>query len=226
MLVGNWMSKEPVSVTADMSMMKAGKLMIERKVRRLPVVDDKGKVVGIVTDRDLKEASPSKATTLDIHELYYLLSEIKVKDLMTTTLYTVSPGDTVENAAVIMMDKRIGGLPVVDENGILVGMITESDIYRLLIAITGVLEGGFQVALELSTEPGSLQKVLDVLGEHGARIVSLTTYTPEGQDGKRKVFIRVKNMEKAAKNTLVDDLKARYTLLFVTRDDVPTLRPL
>ncbi len=226
MLVGNWMSKEPVSVTADMSMMKASKLMIERKVRRLPVVDDAGKVLGIVTDRDLKEASPSKATTLDIHELYYLLSEIKVKDLMTTTLYTVMPGDTVENAAVIMMDKRIGGLPVVDEAGVLQGMITESDIYRILIAITGVLEGGFQVALELSTEPGTLQKVLDVLGERGARIVSVLTYTPEGQQNIRRVFIRVQNMDKADKNALVEDLRKQYALLFVTRDDVPTLRPM
>lgn len=226
MLVGNWMSKEPVSVTADMSMMKASKLMIERKVRRLPVVDDAGKVIGIVTDRDLKEASPSKATTLDIHELYYLLSEIKVKDLMTTTLYTVSPADTVENAAVIMMEKRIGGLPVVDESAKLVGMITESDIYRVLITITGVLEGGFQVGLELPTLPGTLQAALDVLGERGARIVSVMTYMPEGQDAKRKVFIRVQNMDKADKNALIDELKERYTVLFVTRDDVPTLRPL
>ena len=106
MLVKDWMTKDPVTITDETSMMKAIHLMKERRFRRLPVIRE-GKLVGMVTDRDLKEASPSKATTLDVHELYYLLAELHIKEIMTQNPLAVSPDDTVEHAAQLMLEHTI-----------------------------------------------------------------------------------------------------------------------
>jgi len=104
MLVKEWMSKKLITVSENTSMMRALRAMKDHKIRRLPVVNNV-KLVGIITDRDLKEASPSKASTLDVHELYYLLSEIKIKDLMVKNPITVGPDESVEKAAAIMLDR-------------------------------------------------------------------------------------------------------------------------
>jgi len=219
MLVGNWMSKDPVTVTPDTSMMRASKALKDKHIRSLCVADEKGMLLGIVTDRDIKEASPSKATTLDVHELYYLLSEIKVKDIMSTKLITISPDESVEKAAILMMDHKIGGLPVVDKAGKLVGVITQTDVFNVLISITGVLHGGLQVAIDLPDEPGTLGGVVAVLNAHQARIMSvLTAYEPEGV-ASRKVFIRIQDMDRSLETKLMDDLRSKYTILFVLRDE-------
>src|SRR4030066_1475213 len=110
MLVKDWMTKDPVPITDEPSMMKAIHLMKERRFRRLPVLHQ-GKLVGMVTDRDLKEASPSKATTLDVHELYYLLAEPQIQEIMSHNPVSVSQDDTVERAAQIMLEHTISGLP-------------------------------------------------------------------------------------------------------------------
>ena len=115
MLIKDWMAKNPVTITEDTSMIKAIHIMKERRFRRLPVVAQ-GKLVGMVTDRDLKEASPSKATTLDVHELYYLLAELQVQEIMSRNPVSVSQDDTVERAAQIMLEHTISGLPVVDDD--------------------------------------------------------------------------------------------------------------
>jgi len=225
MLIGNWMTKTPISVNPETSMMRAAKTIKDKAVHMLPVVDAENKVVGVVTDRDLKEASPSKATTLDVHELYYLLSEIKVKDIMTSKVYSLTPADTVERAAVLMRDKRIGGLPIVDAENRLVGVITESDVLDVLIQITGVLHGGFQIGFSLSNEPGSLLTLIEDLAKPGCRIMSILTAYESNDDTMRHVFIRIKDMEKSVQKKVLEELGAKYTILFVTRDDVPAMRP-
>jgi acetoin utilization protein AcuB len=225
MLIGNWMTKDPISVTSETSMMRAAKTIKDKAVHMLPVVDAAGKVVGVVTDRDLKEASPSKATTLDVHELYYLLSEIKVKDIMTSKVYTLTPEDTVERAAVLMRDKRIGGLPIVDADNRLVGVITESDVLDVLISITGVLHGGLQIGFALSNVQGSLLVLIEDLARMGCRIMSVLTAFESVEASKRHVFIRVMDMDKSVQNKLLEDLGAKYEVLFTTRDDVPPVRP-
>jgi len=215
MLVGVWMTKDVITVTPDVSMMKASKIMKDKKIRRIPVIDDKGKIMGIVTDRDIKEASPSKATTLDVHELYYLLSEIKVKDIMTPKPHTVRADSTVEIAAVTMLDNRVGGLPVVDDKDKVVGIITESDVFKVLIDITGVHQGGLQLAFRLSNEPGSLKAVLQDLRNKNARIISvLSSYQADSRD----VYIRIHDMEKSALNELIDELKSKHKMLYYARD--------
>ncbi len=156
MLVKDWMSKDPVTINDDTSMMKAIHLMKQNRFRRLPVLHE-GRLAGIVSDRDLKEASPSKATTLDVHELYYLLAELHVKDIMTRDPVTVAPEDTVEHAAQLMLENTISGLPVVDDQGKVVGILTQSDVFRAFMHITGILQGGVQFALRLEDQPGADQ---------------------------------------------------------------------
>lgn len=220
MLVGNWMSKELVTVTPDTSMMRASKVMKDKNVRGLSVVDKDGYLLGIVTDRDIKEASPSKATTLDVHELYYLLSEIKVQDIMSSNLITIKAQDSVEKAAVLMLDNKIGGLPVVDDAGKLVGVITQSDVFKVLISITGVLHGGFQFSIELPDEQGTLGTLVALLNKHNARIMSiLTAYEPEGAP-TRQVFIRVQDMDKALQTAMMDELNSKYKVLFTLREEI------
>lgn len=220
MLVKNWMSKDVITLTHDRSMMKAAKLLKDNDISRLPIVDEDGVLVGIVSDRDIKEASPSKATTLDMHELYYLLSEIKIKDIMSRKVITVSIEDTVEKAAVVMEESKIGGIPVVDADNKPVGIITNTDVFKVLISITGVLDGGVQVGLALSNEPGSLNGVLDYLKENGGRVMSiLTSYEPE-QENMRHVFIRIRDTDKATLNKIKEGLAENFNLLFWVRDSV------
>ena len=140
MLVRNWMTPDVLTVSPDTSLLKIGKMMRDNNVRRLPVVDAKGQVVGIISDRDVRDASPSKATTLDMYEMHYLLAEIKARDIMTPRPLTVKPTDTVEIAAMIMLDKKVGGLPVVEPDGKLCGIIAEQDVFKALVKAASRLD--------------------------------------------------------------------------------------
>jgi acetoin utilization protein AcuB len=219
MLVKDWMTKDPVTITDETSMMKAIHLMKERRFRRLPVLHE-GKLVGMVTDRDLKEASPSKATTLDVHELYYLLAELQIKEIMTKNPLSLSPEDTVEHAAQLMLEKTISGLPVVDNNGKLVGIITQSDVFKAFIHITGISQGGVQFAVRLEDKPGLIKEVVDLLRNKGARFVSLLTSYATTKEGFRDVFIRVKNLTPDAAQAAKKELEGRYEVLYMIQEEV------
>uniref|UniRef100_B8DRE8 CBS domain containing membrane protein n=1 Tax=Nitratidesulfovibrio vulgaris (strain DSM 19637 / Miyazaki F) TaxID=883 RepID=B8DRE8_NITV9 len=220
MLIREWMTKDVITVTPDTSMMKASKILKENRIRRLPVVDAEGRLIGIVSDRDIKEASPSKATTLDMHELYYLLSEIKVKDIMTRDPFTVRADDTVETVALNMIEKRIGGLPVIDDAGKLVGIISDSDVFKVLITITGVRHGGVQFAFELENTPGTLKPIVDTLREHNARIISILTSMDDSNGPTRRVYIRILPMDRAEENRIIEAVKSRFSLMYWARDNV------
>lgn len=129
--VRDWMTTTPVTITPQTSLSEAHRLMKQKKVRRLPVLEG-GKLVGIVALSDVLEAEPSGATTLSIYELNYLLAELKVDKIMKQNVITVLPTATIRDAASIMLEHKIGGLPVV-QNGELVGIITESDIFRMIV---------------------------------------------------------------------------------------------
>ena len=218
MLIKDWMTKDPITITEDTSMIKAIHLMKERRFRRLPVVTS-GRLVGMVTDRDLKEAAPSKATTLDVHELYYLLAELQVKEIMSHNPLSVSQDDTVEHAAQIMLDHTISGLPVVDANGKVVGIITQSDVFRAFMHITGVLQGGVQFALRLEDRPGLIKEVVDLLRARGARFVSLMSSYATAKEGFRDVYIRVKNLTPEAVAAAQEELASRYEVLYVIPEE-------
>lgn len=220
MLIREWMTTSVISAKEDASMLKVSKLMKEHGIKRVPVVDDEMKLIGIVSDRDIKEASPSKATTLDIHELSYLLSELKIKDIMTKEPVSVSPMDTIEQVALIMLEKKLTGLPVVDWEKKLVGMITEADIFKIFTEISGVRRGGIQFALELSEEPGSLPPILDLIRENGGLLVSVLTGGYKQNDTMRDVFIRIQPMSEDAENNLIEKMKAACKVVYWVKDKV------
>jgi acetoin utilization protein AcuB len=219
MLVKDWMTVDPITVGPDTSVMKASQLMKENNVRRLPVLDPSGKLVGIVSDRDLKEASPSKATTLDVHELYYLLSELKVKDIMSKKVRTIKPLDTVEKAAVIMLEGKVTGLPVV-EDGKVVGILSEGDVFRVLTSITGIYRGGTVFSFVLEDRPGSIKEVADVIRKHGGRMVSILSSYDMCEEGTRKVAIRIADMAQDKVAGLQKELEGEFTLDHVAHDEL------
>ncbi|MFA5552110.1 MAG: CBS domain-containing protein [Trueperaceae bacterium] len=185
MLVREWMTPDPQTVTASTPVMEAMQRLREGGFRRLPVAQN-GKLIGIVTDRDLKEATPSKATTLSIYELNYLLSKLVVKDVMRSPVITVRADDPIEQAALLMEEHRISGLPVL-ENGNLVGILTITDLMRALVSFLALREGGKRVTVDLPDEPGVLARVANQ-GAPSNIVAAVTTGIQAGH--KRRVVLR------------------------------------
>lgn len=218
MLAGDWMSKNVVTLTEDTSMIKAARVMKEHQVRRLPVVDKEGRLSGIVSERDIKSASPSQATSLDVYELTHLLSEIKVKDIMTAKPLRIRPTDTVERAAQILRDNKVGGLPVVDAKEQVVGIITDTDIFRLYAMLSGVDLGGVQMGLRLSAQEGTLKEVMDELRARHVRVISLLSRQDADESGMRNVYIRIHDLPLETARQLREYLEGRQQLLYWTKD--------
>lgn len=131
-LVKDWMTRNVVTITSETSLPEAHRLMSDHQIRRLPVLD-KGRLVGIVTRGDVREAEPSDASTLSIWEMNYLLAKLKVKKIMTHEPITIQADNTIGEAAQLMLENKISGLPVVDDTGHIIGIITESDIFREVV---------------------------------------------------------------------------------------------
>jgi CBS domain-containing protein len=187
MLVKRWMSKEVITIDANDSMSDAMDLLKEHDIKMLPVME-KSKLVGIVTDRDLKRASASDATSLNIHELLYLISKIKIKDIMTKNPITVPEDYTVEETAEILLKHKISGVPVVDHYGDMVGIITKNDLFRIIISLTGVERhsiwpGGRRSARLHQRDSGHDSTIRRPYGEHpdflryGSRRISPDVYS-------------------------------------------------
>ncbi len=218
MLVRDWMSTEVTTITDEASVMKAGKIMREKKIRRLPVVDKDMRLIGIVTEWDIKTASPSAATTLDMYEITHLLTEIKVREVMTKKPVHLHPEDSVEKAALIMRNRKIGGLPVVDDTGKVLGMLTDTDVFHFLISITGIDLGGVQMGFKLPVAEGSLKPILDDLRAKGGRIVSILSSYERSTAGERSVYIRIHSLGAEEEEALHKTLDAKYGLIFWTKD--------
>lgn len=216
MLVRNWMTSNVITVSPETSLLKLGKLMHDHNVRRIPVVDADGRLKGIVSDRDVRDASPSKATTLDMYEMHYLLAEIRASTIMTPNPYTVKPEDTVEMAAMLMLDHKIGGLPVV-EDGKLIGIISELDVFKALVNITGVREESFQIGFAIANRHGAMKPIFDLVRKRGARILSVLSNNND--EGERHIFLRLRRLEtEAQEDALIDEIKEHCNILYVARD--------
>jgi acetoin utilization protein AcuB len=213
MLVKYWMSPTPFTVDADDSMQDAATLMKKYNIRMLPVLKD-GRLTGVVSDRDLKRASASDATSLEIHELLYLLSKIKIKNIMTRNPITVPPDFTVEETAELLLRNKISGVPVV-ENGHVVGVITQSDVFRVLIALTGIGNRGIQFAFQLEDRPGSIKEVADIIRGFGGRMVSILTTYENVETGFRKVYIRMQGIDRSKLEPLKRSLREKVDLLYM-----------
>ncbi len=190
MLIKDWMATTILTVDANTSVMRAGRTMKDNAIRRLPVVSQ-GKLAGIITDRDLKEASPSSKTEMDMHEMYYLLSEMKVQDVMTDDPICLNQNDTLEKAAVVMLSEKISGLLIVDTEDNLVGLLSESDVLRGFIHATGIQDGAFQIVMDMSDAGGSVSRLIDVLRQNRARVLSILTSFDDAPAGSKRVSVRI-----------------------------------
>jgi len=194
MLVGKRMTKDPITVTKDMPVDKALQLMREEKVRRFPVLDKHGNLIGMVAEKDLLYASPSPATTLSIYEIAYLLSKITVGDVMAADVVTIGEDVPLEEAAAIMADNQIGALPVV-RDGKLVGIITETDMFKVFLEVFGARDGGVRLTLLVPDRSGVLAQIAGKIAELGANITALGSSA--GEDASTKeITIRVAAVEK------------------------------
>jgi acetoin utilization protein AcuB len=188
MLVHERMSRNPYTITAETPVEEALKRMREFHVRRFPVVNSAGKLAGIVAERDLLYASPSPATSLSIYELHYLLSKLTVGEVMTKDVVTVAEDTPVEDAARIMTDRKIGSLPVV-RDGQLVGIITETDLFKLFLELLGARERGVRVTVLVPNIPGEIAKVTRAVADCGGNIIAMAEFT--GTDpSNRRVLVK------------------------------------
>ncbi len=196
------MTKNPVTVDSETLVMDAQKIMKENNVRRLPVVD-KGKLLGIVTKHDILEASPSPATSLSVHELNYLLSKMKVKEIMKKNPVTLTPDTPFEEALKIGQEKKIGSFPVV-ENGKLVGIATESDIVRFLTRALGVREEGSRITIEgLGGKLSDLEKIISIVNQHNTIVLSMISL-PKTEKKEWMIVLRLKT---SSPDPIVKDFK-------------------
>jgi acetoin utilization protein AcuB len=224
MLVESRMTPNPIIVHPDTPFEDALLTLREKKIRRLPVIDKQGNLVGIVVEKDLLYASPSPATSLSVFEVHYLLSKLQVKDVMTKRVITVGEDCPLEEAARIMIDNKIGSLPVVQDRKV-VGIITETDIFKIMAEALGGREKGVRIALRVSNEKGVLAKLAGNIAEVGGNIVSLAVFlssdethreiTFKAQDASRDALVKAAERS-GAQVVDVREISAAYEPKLVT----------
>jgi len=205
--------RNPVTISSEASFYEARNLIHEKGVRHLPVVDKNNMLVGIVTDRDIREAAPSDATLLSVQELNYLLGKLKVSSFMTPKdkLVTITPDTLIEESVQLMHDNKIGCLPVL-EQGKLYGIFTETDALDHLVDIFGFKQTGTRLTLALEDKPGTMLGILEVFKKHNINIISIVT--PSFMvEGKRIAAIRIKTED--YKDVVKDLEKAGYDVLSI-----------
>ncbi len=201
MFVKDFMTPDPVTITPDTSHSEAVRIMREHGFRRLPVVDKHGNLVGIVVEKDLLSTQPSPATSLSIWEIHNLLSKLKVKDIMSRPVYTVPEDCPIEDAARIMVEHKIGCLPVMRE-GRLVGIITETDIFKAFTRVLAGGEPGIRFTVRLQRHRGVLAELARAVADVGGRIVSLATLNEPDGVHKRVAFKVINTTAEALREAL------------------------
>jgi acetoin utilization protein AcuB len=204
MFVRDRMSSPVVTVTPDTSFQDALKLMRDHRFRRLPVIDKKDELVGIVSERDLLHASPSSATSLSVWELTYLLSKIQVREIMTKDVSVATPEMPIEDAAHLMVSHKIGGLPVIDENNQVIGMITETDVFKTFVEMFAGGRSGLRLTLQVPERKGVLAQLAMSVAGLGGSIESVGSFYGDVAD-ERELVVKVRDVNK---NQLVDALEA------------------
>jgi acetoin utilization protein AcuB len=196
MLVGERMTKPVITVPPEMPIAEALAKMQKARVSRFPVVNKKGKMIGVVSEDDLLHASPSDATSLSVWEINYLLSKITIERVMTTDVVTVTEDTPLEEAARIMADRRVGGLPVVRGQAV-VGMITMTDMFHVFLEMLGARDPGLRLTALVREEPGMLHRLTRAIHEAGGNIIALSTFSGESTED-REVTLKVDEIDEAA----------------------------
>ena len=202
MLIKKRMSTPVITVPPEMSVPDCLKLMQQERIRRTPVVDDKGRLIGIVSDKDLLNASPSDATSLSVWEITYLVNKIKVKDVMTKDVLTIGEDMPIEEAARIMVDNKVGGLPVVN-NGDLVGLITETDLFKLLLELMGARDQGVRVTAVVPEKVGTLAQIAQAIAAADASFLSFGEFSGD-KASNRIVTFKVRRLDEETVRKIVE----------------------
>jgi len=205
MLVGERMSHPIISIAPDMPVHDALDMFKRERIRRAPVVRE-GKLIGIVSDKDLLNASPSPASSLSVWEMNYLLSKITVSEVMTKNILTVAEDTPIEEAARIMADNKIGGLPVI-RDGHVVGIITETDLFKIFLEFMGAREKGVRVTALIDEKPGQLARITKSIADLGGNFIAFGQFTGE-DPSNRLVTFKVTGLKKeAVKNSISEIAK-------------------
>jgi acetoin utilization protein AcuB len=204
MFVHDRMSSPAVTITPDTPFQDALKLMRDHRFRRLPVVNKKGKLVGIVSERDLLHAAPSPATSLSVWELHYLLSKLQVREIMTKDIITTAPETPIEEAARLMVSNKIGGLPVVDEQGGVVGVITETNIFKTFVEMFDGGHSGLRLTLKVPERKGVLAALSKAIFDLKGSIENVGSFDSDAP-GERVLVVKVRDV---SKGQLVSTLEA------------------
>jgi acetoin utilization protein AcuB len=213
MLVKDWMSADLVTVNVDTTLQEAINILMDNHISILPVMDS-GKLVGIVTDRDVKHASPSDACLLDFQNIMYHVAKIQLSKIMTPNPITVPMDLTIEETAEVLLQNNISGVPVVDEQGRLKGIITKDDIFAALVVLTGLSHRGALFGFQLEDSPGTIKQVTDVIRQFGGRLASIVSTYEMCPEGFRNVSVRAFNLPAEDMDKLLDQLKQKARLLY------------
>jgi acetoin utilization protein AcuB len=194
MLVGDRMSKHPLTIGMNQTVSETHKYMQEQNVRHLPVVDKAGTMIGLVTEDDLLKAEPSSATSLSVWEIHSLLNKVTAKNVMTRDVITTTENTPIEEAAQLMLEHKIGCLPVM-RDGKLVGIITESDIFRTFMELFSARQKGLRITLEVPDREGELATVAQAIADQGGYIAACGTFMAE-EPTKWGLLFKVRNVDR------------------------------
>jgi acetoin utilization protein AcuB len=207
MFVGERMSRPVISVSPDAPINEVLAMFREEHIRRAPVMKD-GKLIGIVSERDLLNASPSEVTSLSIWELNYLISKVTVKRVMSKKVITVDQDTPIEEAARIMADKKIGGVPVVS-GGKVVGIITETDLFKIFLELMGARQKALRVTATIEDKPGQLAKLTRAIAENGGNFISFGMFS--GPDANsRVVTFKVEGITRNKIKEVLDPIVVKF----------------
>ncbi len=221
MLVKNWMSKPAITIDGDASIVNAIKLLKRHEITMLPVKED-DQLAGIVTRGDIHKSSAADIDPFQRDDLFDLISHIRVKSIMTKNPITILPDCTVEETAEKLLAYRVSGLPVVNRQEEVLGVVTKSDIFRLILFLAGEGKKGIQIALELEDRPGCLKGITDTVRDYGGRISSILSTPERAAKGNRRLYIRIYDIDRPALERLIEIIKERATLIYVINHEEKT----
>ena len=221
MLVKNWMSKPAITIDGDASLVNAIKLLKRHEINMLPVMED-DQLAGIVTKGDIQKSSAAGIDPFQRDDLFDLISQIRVKSIMTKNAITIQPDYTVEETAEKLLVNHVSGLPVVNRQGEVLGVITKSDIFRLILFLGAEGKQGTQIALELEDRPGCLKEITDTMRDYGGRISSILSTPERAAKGNRRLYIRIYDIDRPGLERLIEKIKEKAMLIYVINHEEKT----
>ena len=214
MLVINWMSKPPITVDVNATFQDAVLLLNKHDIHMLPVVEN-DQIMGVITDRDIKQASTSDVVSLENDELIKSVSRIKIKAIMNKRPITVPYDYTLEETAVLLFVHKISGVPVINPEGQLVGVFTKNDLFRAFISLTGINKRGIQFALRLKDHPGAIKEITDFIRDYGGRIASMLSTCERTEKGYLNVYVRAYNLDLPSRHRIREIIMDKGILLYM-----------